>query len=112
MAVSRPGRAVARRLPGLLDDVERAVPRLRPSAEEVGDGLRCLLDGVAAEPELARCSFVELCAVGIAGVECRRRALERLAVLLRPGSDTGGGLSVSDGMLACGGAARDEDRTG
>lgn len=84
----------------LLDDVEGAVAGRTVWADGVGDGLRCLLEGVAAQPELARCCFVELCAVGSAGEECRLRALERLATTLRPGS--GGRLDPLDELLAGG----------
>jgi AcrR family transcriptional regulator len=101
----------------LLDRVELAVARRGVWAEGVHDGLRCLLAGVAEEPDLGRCSFLELCRLGSAGEECRRRALERLAAALRLGSNTGrpcsalplhghqhqaGGLSVADELLAGG----------
>lgn len=89
----------------LLADLERALAGGGSWEEAAGSGLRCLLEDVAASPDLARCCFVELCAIGPQGLQCRARALRRLAVLLRPPSSTpsdGGGLSVADELLAGG----------
>jgi AcrR family transcriptional regulator len=89
----------------VLDDVERAVARRAPWAQGVRDGLRCLLERVAAQPELAQCCFLELCALGSPGEECRLRALERLATTLGPESReqrARGGLNLSDELLAGG----------
>jgi AcrR family transcriptional regulator len=92
-------------LADLLDDVERAVAGRGLWAQGIRDGLRCLLEGVAAHPDLGHCCFLELCALGTAGEKRRLRALEQLAAALRPGS-TGerprGRLHVSDELVAGG----------
>jgi AcrR family transcriptional regulator len=92
-------------LTDVLDDVEDAVAGRAPWAQGVRDGLRCLLERVAAQPELAQCCFLELCALGSPGEECRLRALERLATTLGPGSAeqrAPGSLNLSDELLAGG----------
>lgn len=92
-------------LTDLLNDLERALAGGGAWTENARPGLRRLLENVAAAPEHARCCFVELCAIGPPGQECRAWALERLGVLLRPRSNTGrdgGGLSVADELLAGG----------
>lgn len=68
----------------LLLGLEEAIAAARDWARGVREGLRVLLERVAAEPQLARVCFVELYALDLVGGERRGAALERLAVALRP----------------------------
>jgi AcrR family transcriptional regulator len=76
--------ACDRWLEQLLDQVERAVVCEQDWRAGVREGLRWLLLRGAGEREIARCCFLELCALGTPGEECRLRVLERLAVALSP----------------------------
>lgn len=87
----------------VLGGVEEAVAAGR-GRDRVREGLRCLLERFASEPELARCCFVEMCALGAPGEECRLRALERLAAALGLAIDArwDGGASIADEQMAGG----------
>lgn len=89
----------------VLGGFERAVAGEARWPDGVREGLRCLLERLASKPELARCCFVELCALGSPGEECRLRAIARLAAALRPPgaqASRGRGLNVGDELVAGG----------
>ncbi len=68
----------------LLRGLREAIAAEPEWALGVAMGLRWLLARLAGEPQLARVWFVELRAVGVAGAERHIRALESLAIALRP----------------------------
>jgi AcrR family transcriptional regulator len=69
----------------LMADLQETVSRAESWADGIWEGLSAMADWIAAEPEFARTTLVELLNMGEPGIELLRSLMDTLALFMEPG---------------------------